>query len=155
MSRLYFDISEFVRRPDMGLPVEVADRIARHHLWPMNPVRAELGAPVSVSLKSGYRPVKHETERGRSGESEHTFRDDVAGSRGWGAADYTTRADKMGELARLLVEMTEYTRIVIYPDNGFIHCDYKFAERGRRTFIGSAHGWNEVETDQFIKAAQL
>jgi hypothetical protein len=115
-----FSISEFCitgQPPYQG----VASAIMEYHIVPMNAVRELYKAPISVSKSSGYRPRSYEQSRGRSGNSQHSFED--INPKGIGAADYT--GHDIDLLLKLIIENTEYTRICIYPNNGFIHCDYK------------------------------
>jgi uncharacterized protein YcbK (DUF882 family) len=114
----YFKVSEFA----MGMiPVEVADKILEH-IHELNPVREKLGMPIFVT--SGYRTVLNELSKGRSGESQHTT---------GGAVDL--HCQDMKRLIELLKGMTTYTRISYYPDKKFVHCDWKFPDRGRRYFV--------------------
>lgn len=147
MDDLHFDISEYVRRPDLGLPVAVANKILRYHIWPMNPVRERLGRAITVSLKSGYRPVEHEREKGRDGTSTHTFELTEIDPFGLGAADYTCLRQALAELGQLMIELSEYTRICFYPDHLFFHGDYGFwypGTREKRLYIDSGKGWKQV-----------
>ncbi len=117
---IHFNISEYCIVND-PVPIHIADKILRHHIIPMSEIREELGFPVLVSQKAGYRPTWYEKKRGRSGLSQHTFSFDSKG-----AADYT--AGSKEEIEKLLEKIKEkriYTRVAYYPNNGFIHCDYK------------------------------
>lgn len=116
-----FDIREFCIT-DEPVPQGVADKIFKYHMNPMQVVRERLEDPIIVSRRSGYRPVKWELERGRNGNSQHTFR-------GKGAADYRINSDNWGLLLCLIKDWTEYSRICIYPNNSFIHCDYASDKR--------------------------
>jgi uncharacterized protein YcbK (DUF882 family) len=99
------------------IPLSVADKLICYHIAPMTKVREKLGKPIYASQRSGYRPKWYEIQRGRSGNSQHTFED-------LGAIDWTTSGD-LNKLLALIIEHTNYTRICYYPNNGFIHCDYK------------------------------
>lgn len=138
----YFSISEFILRKDLPVPLEVADKILRYHLWPLNEVRQRIGVALHISKASGYRPVAHELEKGRDGSSEHTFK-------GKGAADLAVIRPRMHDLAVALIQMTEYTRIAYYPNSHFLHVDLKFPERGRRVFIADGE-WKHVSTAEFL-----
>lgn len=146
--KLYLMISEFIRRPDMATPIGVVDRILKYHIWPMNPIREELGAPLVVSEKSGYRPPQHEISKGRSGTGEHSYPGESKG-----ATDWTTLKSHLAKLGRLLDEKSPYVRICYYPDNGFYHCDYKFEKQGRRYFIQrkTDKSWTEVTRDKWLE----
>ena len=114
-NKLYFTVSELciVSR---DVPLDVADKLLKYHIWPMNEIRKELGTPIWASESSGYRPKWYEKQRGRSGKSQHCFE-------GKGAVDWT--AYRITELLKLLLDKSPYTRICYYPNNRFIHCDYK------------------------------
>ncbi len=123
MNTMDFTISEF---NISGEPIleDVADKILEHHIVPMQKVRDKYGAPIWPSQKSGYRSVQWEKSRGRSGNSQHTFK-------GKGAVDWT--ASDLDKLEKLIIEHTDYTRIARY--NTFIHCDYK--AKGERQYFKS------------------
>ena len=139
--RLNFNISEFIIAPSYGLPIDIADKIVKHHLWPLNIVRWYLGHAVYVSQNSGYRPEQYELDQGRSGDSEHTFK-------GKGATDVTTNPGKLEELFDLLGD-TEYTRICYYPGRMFFHCDY--ANERKRLYL-DGDGWKQADYDQIVDA---
>ena len=105
------------------IPEDVADQIVEYHMTPLNRAMGALEIQMYVSAKSGYRPVWWEKEKGRSGDSRHTYKD------GKGASDVTCEdfQDNKGVLLKHLVENTDYTRFAIY--NTFIHCDYASQER--------------------------
>lgn len=130
-ARGYFSIKEFCitgERP----PVEVAEMIVKHHIDVLNPLREELGAPIIVSQKAGYRPRAYELSKGRSGNSQHTF-EDADGNVTKGAVDLTSA--KLRPLLDLLIEKSSYSRICFYPNNGFIHCDHKPTSNGTRQYF--------------------
>lgn len=126
-----FKLTEFTRHD--SITPDVADKIIRYHISQIQPIRTTLGVPIHVT--SGYRTEEHELSKGRSGESEHVYR-------GKGAADYAC-SDMSGLLQNLWHE-TDYTRITYYPAQNFVHCDYKFPERGRRLFLSTVSGWEQV-----------
>ena len=70
---LNFKISEFNISGE-DIPEEVADKLLHYHILPMQKVRDILGIPITASEKSGYRSEKWEHSKGRSGNSQHTFR---------------------------------------------------------------------------------
>lgn len=116
----YFTIQEFCITDD-PVPQDVADKIIKYHMLPINLVREEFGMPVIVSLRSGYRPIYYESSKGRSGNSQHNFK-------GLGATDYS-HSGCWDEFIRLIIKLTDYTRVCWYPNNNFVHCDYNSDER--------------------------
>lgn len=129
----YFTIQEFTAEP--LIPPFVASFIVKYHIQVMDPIREEMGGPILVSKRSGYRSPETEFKNKRSGDSEHTFKRK-------GAADYT--ADNIELLGQLLLK-TPYTRICYYPDNKFYHCDYKNDKRQLYIFKEGWDGWRRVE----------
>jgi hypothetical protein len=125
----YFNTSELCIMPT-AVPQEVVDKLWKHHILPMNRVREQLGAPITASQQSGYRPVAWELRQGRNGKSQHCFH-------GLGAVDWTTpgRPDLLDELQSLILEITDYTRIARYET--FIHCDYRYLPNGTRRLYTS------------------
>jgi hypothetical protein len=116
----YFPILEFCITGDMP-PVDVAKKIQKH-IDLMNPIRHKLGFPVSVSKNSGYRPRWYEVSKKRSGNGEHNFE-------GEGAADYTTATKERTLLLLEELKKSDYKRVCYYPNNNFIHCDFKGSEK--------------------------
>ena len=51
----YFHIKEFLIEPNKAVPIDIMEKIVRYHLIPLNPIRHELGLPISISQSSGYR----------------------------------------------------------------------------------------------------
>lgn len=120
------NISDFNRTGE-PIPEDVADKIVEHHLLPLLRLQQVVDFTIKVSMKSGYRPLWYELEKGRDGTSQHTF-DDL------GAADLTCdnwRKNKKAFLMALRLH-TEYTRIADY--GSFFHCDHKPDPRGRVLF---------------------
>lgn len=115
VGKIYFSISELCINPK-DIPLKVADKLLKYHIQPMNELRKELGSPVWASQSSGYRPEWYEKARGRSGNSQHCFH-------GKGAIDWT--AYRISDLLKLLLDKSPYTRICLYENNRFIHCDYR------------------------------
>lgn len=143
--KLYFTLSELCIITGT-IPQEVADKLLRHHIWPMNPVREKLGHPIIASDNSGYRPKYYEKARGRSGNSQHCFE-------GKGAVDWTTTGD-IKKLILLIMQHTDYTRICYYPNNGFVHCDYKHEGPDRQYFecASPTSAWEYAgSVEQFLK----
>ncbi len=122
-----FRISEFCieQKPPTR---RIADIILKCHIEPMNIVREALESPIIVSKRSGYRSRAYEVSKGRSGNGQHNFED--SHEHGTGAADYTSAEAK--ELIEPVLEHTCYTRICYYPNNNFVHCDYKPTPSGKR-----------------------
>ena len=124
-----FTISEF-NISGKSIPETIADKILKHHIIPMQEVRDLFGKPIWASEKSGYRSTYWERSKGRSGNSQHTFK-------GKGAVDWTCsdfRVNKK-EFLSLIISNTKYTRIAVY--NSFIHCDYKETSSGKRELYKS------------------
>ena len=112
-----FTISEFcILGKNIEISPVIADKILKH-IEILQPIRDKLNAPIIISKHSGYRPYGYEIEHKRSGESEHCFF-------GKGAVDLTTRINKLDELLSLLRE-SHYKRVCYYPNQKFIHCDFK------------------------------
>ena len=109
-----FSISEFVI-DGATVPLDVADKILKHHINIIQRIRTAMGVPISVSDRSGYRDEDWEKAHGRSGRSEHCFDDK-------GAADYTCHPARLEELSQWLCE-SDYMRVCLYDT--FIHCDHK------------------------------
>lgn len=138
MIQLHFKMYEFVII-GTDVPIAIADKIIHGHMLPMNPVREAMGIPVYPSQKSGYRPYNYELNRGRSGNSQHTFGEKDNGyidPTALGAVDWTCQnfAQNKQKLLELIIEKTGYTRIAVYDT--FIHCDYK-ARDGKRYLFSS------------------
>jgi len=127
--KMYFSIQELCVTGD-DIPIEVADKILTYHIEPMNEVRDILGYPITASQNSGYRPHDYEISKGRSGNSQHTFK-------GLGAVDWTCGdfEDNYEDLLETIIDNTDYTRMAVY--NSFIHCDYKETSSGRRELFTS------------------
>lgn len=133
----YFDLDEFfiernlIENEDEPVPVPlyVINNMVKYHFLPLNVVRTEFGHPVLVSSNSGFRSFEYELSQDRNGTSIHTYGTGVANGeptpyQAKGATDVSTTAmHKFDELAVLLAR-TGYTRLIIYPEQKFIHCDY-------------------------------
>lgn len=130
-----FNISEFniSGRP---LPEKIADKILHYHIKPMQPVRDKLKIKMWPSLKSGYRSVAWEETHGRSGNSQHTFKE--KGATDWTCEDFIQNKK---EFLKEIIELTDYTRMAVY--DSFIHCDYKDTPTGKRQIFksDSASNW--------------
>lgn len=138
--KLNFKISEFNISGE-PIPEDIADKILKHHIQPMQDSRIELGFAIFPSLKSGYRSKEWEKIHDRSGTSQHVFT-------GKGATDWTCKSfkERKEELLESIIKNTKYTRIAIY--NTFIHCDYKKTPSGKREIYtsNSKSGWTLLKT---------
>jgi hypothetical protein len=133
--KTHFELHEFNCTGAL-IPERVQQSIQDNHIAVMNPIREDLGAAITVSKRSGYRPEDYEKKKKRSGNSTHTFKIQLKDPEGKGAADYT--AEDIEKLLQLMIEKTGFTRICYYPNNKFIHADYAFADRGRRLFTAAS-----------------
>lgn len=129
----YFEKGEFYKRR-FFVSQAIIDKI-KFIISILTPLRVKLDSPIYISKKSGFRPVWWERLMKRSGNSEHCFK-------GKGAVDLTCSPEKFQELYRLLVEESSFTRICLYPDKMFIHCDFK--ESSHRTYLDTGNGWERV-----------
>ena len=118
MIKLNFTLSELCIVDD-DIPISIANKLLKH-ISIIQPIRDKLGVPIVASENSGYRPFHWELLEGRSGNSEHCFK-------GLGAVDWACSKDRAG-LIELLKE-SEYKRVAYYPENGFLHCDFKGDEK--------------------------
>jgi len=134
----YFHINEFYRK-DTLIPPGVIEKID-YHIWVLNRIRDKLGSPIYISMRSGYRPIDYELSRGRSGNSEHCFR-------GKGAVDLSCDPDKLIELLKLLIE-SEYTRVCYYPEDQFIHCDFKHKQK--YTYLSTHGTWESNNLEGYL-----
>ena len=119
-------LPEYVIAPQHGISLEVAEKIRKYHLFPMNLIRNQLGHPIIVSKNSGYRhPIYEELQSRR--DSTHEFRKiPTRQDPGYGAADYTVAPAVFYKFMQLLTDADIYNRLIFYPDNGFVHGDYRF-----------------------------
>ena len=102
--------------PGTEVPREVLKKLNKHIEILFN-IQKKIGESIYVSKHSGYRPVEYELAKGRSGNSEHCFKGD-------GAVDITCAKEAMPLLRKHLAS-SPYTRLCFYPENNFIHCDFK------------------------------
>lgn len=130
MKSIPFSISEFLITQPKTVELDIADKLWKYHIIPMLAVREALGFAIWASLKSGYRPEWYEKSKGRSGTSEHCFKE--KGAVDWTCFDFETNKDKFLEL---IIIHTDYTRIAVY--DGFIHCDHKPTANGKREIYTS------------------
>lgn len=116
------------------IPQDVADKIIKYHMYPVWDIAIEMKAYPSEN--SSYRSVKWEKSKGRSGNSQHTFKG--KGATDWTCEDFQNNKDK---LLNKLINNTEYIRFAIY--NSFIHCDYKDTHDGKRLLFENKSnvGW--------------
>ena len=158
--KAHMKISEYIKRPEFGVPVEVIDKIQVYHAHPMSYVRHLLGSPIWVSLNSGFRHEKHELEKGRTKlTTEHLFRDTgrPGSEKGLGAADYRTRLDMMGKMINLIERHTDYSRLCYYPNvnTPFAHCDYRFGNTKLAFYISKGGSWTQLSKDKLIEAVKM
>lgn len=125
----YFKISELCIDKSKDVPQDIADKILLYHITPMNRVREAIQEPVFCSENSGWRPEEWEISRGRSGDSQHTFKKKGAVDWTIGGVEKHKIDGNFEGLFKAIVELTEYTRIAVYPSARFIHCDYAANER--------------------------
>lgn len=135
-----FKLEEFIITEPKNVSLEIADAIYHNHIIPVLPVRARLGVPMYPSQKSCYRPLWWEKKKGRSGNSQHTFKEIWNFGRGacdWTCYDFEKNKKK---LLKLLVKHTNYQRFAVYGT--FIHADYKHTKSGRRELFESDNNSN-------------
>lgn len=113
----------------IDIPGYVIDSIIRYHLIPLNQARIEFGEAILISKNSCFRSVEHEQEKGRTGRSIHTFGTFTTPDKTTlyylkGASDVTVRNMKRFEEFALIMARLPYTRLIIYPEQKFIHADY-------------------------------
>lgn len=148
----YFTISELCIDKAKDVPQDVADKILLHHILVMNPVREKLGEPIFVSLHSGWRHYLWELARSRSGKSQHVFLKKSKGAVDWtiGGVEKHETDGNFEDLFKLIVDLTPYTRIAVYPKARFIHCDYKADER--QLFLSdNSSSWESASYDSILK----
>jgi len=146
--KLNFKISDFCIS-DADIPKDVANKILKFHLMPLQAVRDKLNEfaydtkiiKVWASQKSCYRHYAWELARGRSGKSQHCFLNDSKGATDVTCTNFARNKDKLLEV---LISETEYTRFAIY--DGFIHCDYK-EQSGKKQLFHSTNSskWNFIK----------
>jgi len=141
-----FRISEFCieQKPPTK---RIAQIILSNHIEPMNLVREALGSPILVSRRSGYRSRAYEVSKGRSGNGQHNFEE--SHPKGTGAADYTSANAK--ELIDPMLEHTCYTRICYYPNNNFVHADYKPTPSGKRELYTAQSPTSKWKHDRVVE----
>lgn len=119
-----FTISEF-NISGNAIPEQVADKILKWHIVPMQRVRDVMGVAIWASQRSGYRSLIWEKSKGRNGSSQHTFK--TMGAVDWTCLDFKKNKERF---LGLIQEHTTYSRMAVY--DSFIHCDYKPTKTGRR-----------------------
>ncbi len=133
----YFKRTEFYKQWRVTPPNKVLLKID-NHIRILNEVRGKLDTSITISKYSGYRPRSYDIGKGRSGNSQHNYE-------GLGAVDITCRKDKLSLLFELLQE-SEYTRVCLYPDNLFIHCDLKEIVGKQQVFLCLDGKWERQGT---------
>lgn len=127
-----FTISEFLIDKSEQLTYQVADKILLNHVSIIQPIRDIMQCPIWPSENSGYRSIQWEKLHGRSGNSQHCFRES-------GATDYTCELSRLNELFELL-KASRYMRVCLYPT--FIHCDhFGFTKRAFTCTGKNSNGW--------------
>ena len=137
----YFNLSEFCITPD-PIPQDVADKILQNFIIPLNPIRHEMGMPIIISKKSGWRPEWWEKLKDRSGDSQHVFK-------GMGAADLV--CDDMKLLGSNLAYKSPFMRLVYYPKKRFFHVDYALGTRGYYIDMSDGDGFKRTTLELFLK----
>ena len=118
-----FSISEFIiDKGQSNVPLVVVDKILRHHISILQPIRNLLGCSIIVNKNSGYRTIKWELDHDREGTSQHCFKEK-------GAVDLRCGDKFKTELLLKELQISKYKRVCYYPENGFIHCDHKGNEK--------------------------
>jgi len=120
----HFQLYEFSKH---DIPQSVAEKIEKYQMPELERMRSSLNEmnngddkmSIVISKKSGYRPKWYELQRGRSGNSQHCY-----GIESKGAVDITCPAIYFDDLWEIAKE-SNYTRVCLYPNNQFIHCDFK------------------------------
>jgi len=120
----HFTLQEFSKHE---IPLSVIEKIEEFQIPELEEMRAELNAvnnkdatiPIIISRQSGYRPKWYELQRGRSGNSQHCY-----GMGSKGAVDITCPTIYFDDLWEIAKE-SNYTRVCLYPNHQFIHCDFK------------------------------
>lgn len=138
-----FKLKEFIITKPNKISLEIADKLYHYHIIPMIPVREEMGVSMTASASSGYRPKWWELRKGRSGNSQHVFRE--KGAVDWTCSNFETNWEKMLDL---MIYHTGYTRFAIY--NSFIHCDHAPTKSGKREVFES----NSASEWTFLKHAE-
>lgn len=134
----YFKLSDFLRAttskgwkkfdvPDRN----TLDSIVSGHFVPVNSIR--IACKLAIQVTSCFRPEQHELARGRDGTSQHTFPDHGFENK-LGATDFTYWYDRHKSLSNFLKLCDEaqkhFTRVCFYPQEEFLHGDYKSLEKG-------------------------
>lgn len=148
--KLYFTFKECSQPFTEHIPTRIADLIMQNHIIPQSRVRELLGAAIICSEHSCYRPKQWEFAKKRMPKefggsrnkwSEHTFYEESKGAFDGTAAD-------MVRYGELLIEHTDYKRLCYYPDQNFIHCDYRIVGNnpdGKRLFVVTDSGWKQIK----------
>ena len=135
----HFKLEEFVITRPKTLPLEIADAIYKYHIIPMSRVRDVLRVEIWPSKRSCYRPVWWEHQMKRSGNSQHTlpildFRPEH-GACDWTFEDFDKNLPTFLELVR---DLTDYSRVAVYHDRKFCHCDYMNPDNNRQLYAYNA-----------------
>ena len=150
----YMTLPEYVIAPELGISLDVAEKIRKYHAHPMNILRNKLGFPIIVSAKSGYRHEDYEKSKGRSG-STHEFRKiSERQDPGFGAADYRVADQNFFKFITNLVQEDIYTRLIFYPESRtpFVHCDYRYFGIDKYYYLMSSSGIKRVSKNEIIES---
>lgn len=149
----YMTIPEYVIAPQYGITVEVAEKIRKYHIFPMNSLRNRLDFPIIVSKKSGFRHEEHEKAMGRALTSTHLFKEiPERQDPGWGAGDYTVASAHYYKFVTGLLQDKIYNRLIFYPQQGFIHGDYRFINVERFYYVMQNGILNQVTELKLLDA---
>lgn len=150
----HMTIPEYVIAPELGISLDVAEKIRKYHAFPMNILRNKLRFPIIVSRNSGYRHPEYELSRNRT-TSTHMFEEiKERQDPGFGAADYRVAPALWYKFATELVFSRIYTRLIFYPllDTPFIHADYRFLGVDRFFYIMRGSQIQRVSKSEFLDA---
>lgn len=148
----YMTLREYVINPQHGITLDVAEKIRKYHVYPMNILRNKVGFPIIVSQNSGYRSQEHELSKGRSLTSAHLFQENTdRQDPGFGAADYRVADENWGVFIRELIDARIYPRLIFYPNSKFVHADYRYMGVDRFFYIMDG-GITRVSQEKLIES---
>ena len=125
-----------------------------HTLNALNQRHPKLGLEISRgttdNMPSGYRPIEWEIGRGRSGHSQHTYRNSM------GALDLVCGNWPLFSTVLRMETWIPWTRIAVYSGRGFVHCDCRGYD-GSATSITEKKlydgRWVGMDTNNFLDTA--
>lgn len=147
-------IPEYVIAPELGVSLDVSEKIRKYHAFPMNILRNKLGFPIIVSRNSGYRHRDYEALRNRT-NSTHLFEEiPERQDPGFGAADYRVAPAQWYKFATELIESNIYTRLIFYPllNTPIVHGDYRYFGIDRYHYIMRGSQIQRVSKSEFLDA---